>query len=203
MPCSIPVSSFRKPLIATLCLLGVASAAWAQNRPVPKPNILWLTCEDMSPHLGCYGEPAVRTPHIDRLAREGVRYTHAFSTSGVCAPSRSCLITGVYPSSLGTQFMRCKGTLPDFVRTYPDYLRQGGYYCTNNAKTDYNFDTPTSPWDESSRTAHWQNRPAVKPFFAVFNNEVTHESQYRKRGDEFEKLVTGLARERRHDPATV
>lgn len=171
--------------------------------PARRPNVLWLTCEDMSPHLGCYGEPLAKTPNLDRLARQGVRYSHAFSTSGVCAPSRSCLITGVYPGSLGTQFMRCRGTLPSFVRCFSEELRDQGYYCTNNVKTDYNFAPPASAWDESSKTAHWRNRPAGKPFFAVFNNTVTHEGQVRLRGEAFEKIVQSVPRSDRHDPAVV
>lgn len=195
-----------------LCFLMLGTAAWlcpfpesraAGQDTARRPNILWLTCEDMSPHLGCYGEQLAHTPHLDRLASEGIRYTHAYSTSGVCAPSRSCLITGVYPSSLGTQFMRCKGTLPDFVRCFPEYLRNVGYYCTNNVKTDYNFNPPASVWDESSNQAHWKNRPAGQPFFAVFNSTVTHESQIRLRGEAFEKIVRSLPRELRHDPAMV
>lgn len=168
-----------------------------------RPNILWLTCEDMSLTLGCFGDQDARTPNLDRLAGEGVRYTHAFSTSGVCAPSRSCLITGVYPSSLGTQFMRCQGTLPEFVRCFPEYLRGAGYYCTNNVKTDYNFSLPPTAWDESSRSAHWSNRPPGMPFFAVFNNTVTHESQLRLRGADFEKIVRTLPTAARHDPSRV
>jgi arylsulfatase A-like enzyme len=64
-----------------------------------KPNILWITCEDMSPRLSAYGDSTVPTPNIDRLAREGVRCTNMFSVSGVCAPSRSAIITGMYPTS--------------------------------------------------------------------------------------------------------
>lgn len=191
-------------LVFSLVALALVATAHAdETQPAKRPNILWLTCEDMSPNLGCFGDKLARTPNLDRLAAEGVRYSLAFSTSGVCAPSRSCLITGVYPSSLGTQFMRCKGTLPDFVRCYPEYLRDAGYRCTNNVKTDYNFDPKTPPWNESSRTAHWRGRKPGQPFFAVFNDEVTHESKCRLRGEEFEKLVSRLPRNQRTDPAKV
>ncbi len=144
----------------------------------PGPNILWITCEDMSPVLGCFGDAEARTPNLDRLATEGVRYTNAFSVAGVCAPSRSCLITGMYPPSLGTCHMRCKNPPPDHVRCFPAYLRGAGYYCSNNVKTDYNFDVPPDAWDDCSKTAHWRNRPDKnKPFFSVFNFTITHESQ--------------------------
>ena len=142
------------------------------------PNILWLTCEDTSPHLGCFGYPNATTPNLDRLAAQGARYTNAFSVSGVCAPSRSCLITGMYPNTLGTQHMRCNTPPPPHVRCFPEYLQQAGYYCTNNVKTDYQFDPPKSAWNECSRNAHWRNRPDKnQPFFAVFNQTITHESK--------------------------
>jgi len=141
------------------------------------PNILWISIEDISPHLGCYGEEFAITPNIDNFAKESVRYTRAFTVHGVCAPSRSGIITGMYPSSLGSCNMRCSALKPDSIRCFPEYLRQRGYYCTNNSKTDYNFKPPKQAWDESSGRAHWKNRPDGKPFFAVFNFTRTHESQ--------------------------
>ncbi len=142
------------------------------------PNILWLTCEDIGPHLGCFGHADATTPNLDRLAAEGARYINAFSVSGVCAPSRSCLITGMYPNTLGTQHMRCNTPPPPQVKCFPEYLQQAGYYCTNNVKTDYQFPPPASAWNECSKEAHWRNRPDKnQPFFAVFNQTITHESQ--------------------------
>lgn len=161
-------------------------------------NILWITVEDMSPRLGCYGDRTVPTPHVDRLAAEGVRYTNAFGVYGVCAPNRHALILGMYPTSTGAMAMRTsqrtsalseitdpellaiptyEATPPPEARCFPEYLRAAGYYSTNNAKTDYQFRPPLTAWDESSTTAHWRNRPrAGMPFFAVFNFTVTHES---------------------------
>ena len=151
----------------------------------PKPNILWLSCEDIGPHLGCYGQSGARTPVLDRLAADGIRYTRAFSVTGVCAPTRSSIITGVYPTTLGTMHMRAGGegvdrsikpVLAQRIRPFPACLREAGYYCSNNVKQDYNFDTPAGTWDESSDRAHWRNRPAPdQPFFAVFNFTGTHE----------------------------
>lgn len=168
-----------------------------------RPNILWITCEDMSPNLGCFGDPNAITPNIDRLAAQGVTYTRAFSVAGVCAPSRSCLITGVYPSSIGTHHMRCQGELPSFMRCFTEYLRDAGYYCSNNSKEDYNFRRSDDAWDESSRQAHWRNRESGQPFFSVFNFTTTHESQIRVNDETFANRTARLAPEQRHDPNEV
>ncbi len=160
-----------------------------------RPNILWITCEDITPSLGCYGDPAAVTPNLDKLAAEGVRYNNAFSIAGVCAPSRHALITGMYPTSTGGHNMR---TAPNLVEGLPDYgvvlppevkcfsewLRAAGYYCTNNLKTDYQFQAPVTAWDESSDNAHWRNRPPGKPFFSIINFITTHESRiWTQRGE--------------------
>jgi len=190
-------------LVTVLALVSFAGGGMMnESRAADRPNILWITYEDSSGNLGCYGDDYAITPNIDRLAAEGVRYTHAFATSGVCAPARSCLITGVYPSSMGTQFMRCMGTLPSFIRCYPEYLRDAGYYCTNSAKTDYNFKPAGEVWDESSGQAHWRRRPnAETPFFAVFNLTVTHESKTSARGKSYDALTASLTPDQRRDPA--
>jgi arylsulfatase A-like enzyme len=169
-----------------------------------RPNVLWLTCEDMSPNLGCYGDPDAVTPNLDAFAKTAVRYTHAFSVAGVCAPSRSCLITGMYPTTLGSHFMRCRAKLPEGVTTFTAYLRKVGYYCTNHVKQDYNFAaTPKEAWDESTNKAHWRNRGKGQPFFAVFNNVVTHESQIRAGEGAYRKNTARLTDAQRHDPAKV
>jgi arylsulfatase A-like enzyme len=168
-----------------------------------KPNILWITVEDMSSRLNSYGDSTINTPNINRLAREGVQYTNTYGTYGVCSPNRHTIITGMYPSTTGAMAMRTmkrtaaidkitdpellniplyEATPPAGVKCFTEYLRAAGYYCTNNYKTDYQFRTPITAWDENSREAHWRNRPDKnKPFFSVFNNEVTHESGIFKR----------------------
>ncbi|MDC0935393.1 sulfatase-like hydrolase/transferase [Pirellulales bacterium] len=146
------------------------------RREDPRPNILWISAEDISPHLGCYGDPHAITPNLDQLAKDGVRYSHAFTTAGVCAPCRSGIITGMYQTTLGTHHMRCRAKLPKHVRPFPTYLREAGYYTTNNSKKDYQFATPADTWDESSPKAHWRNRSKNQPFFAVFNFTGCHES---------------------------
>ncbi len=166
-----------------------------------RPNILWITCEDMSPNLGCYGDSYAVTPHLDRLAGGSVRYLNAYSVIGVCAPGRSTLITGMYASSIGTQHMRCQGMLPANARCFPEYLRDAGYYCTNNVKTDYNFTHPKGTWDESSPRAHWRKRSQGQPFFSVFNLTTTHESQIRLPEKEYLKRTAHFTSKERHDPA--
>ena len=146
-----------------------------QNQPDP-PNILWIVSEDNSPLLGCYGDEFAITPNLDRFAKEGVLYENAFATAPVCAPSRSTLITGVYPPSMGTHHMRSSNAIPGFIKFFPRYLREAGYYCTNNVKKDYNTIDQEVAWDESSDSATYRNRPTGKPFFAVFNVTTSHES---------------------------
>ena len=155
-----------------------------------RPNILWLSLEDTSPRFGCYGDPVAHTPNLDRLAAQGCRFPNAFSTAGVCAPSRSAIITGMYQTAIGAQHMRTahqnphapelptpyEAVPPPYVKCFPEYLRAAGYYCTNHVKTDYQFNPPITTWDDLSAQAHWRNRPQGAPFFAVFNRTVSHES---------------------------
>lgn len=154
-------------------------------------NFLWISLEDTSPRFGCYGDTIARTPNLDKLANEGRHYTKAFSTAGVCAPSRSAIITGLYQTSMGTHHMRTSHTNPNapemptpysavpphYVKTFTEYLRAAGYFCTNNSKTDYQFTPPFTAWDELGNHGHWRNRKNPdQPFFAVFNPTLTHES---------------------------
>jgi N-sulfoglucosamine sulfohydrolase len=186
--------------LSLLCLFALAAAAPAADRP----NVLWITCEDISPHVHCFGDAFAITPNLDRLAAEGVRYTNAFAPIGVCAPSRSTLVMGMWAPSVGTQHMRCQGTLPAGLKCYPDLLRAAGYYCTNNSKTDYNFagkNAERSRWDDCSTNAHWRNRPKGKPFVAVFNILTTHEGQIRMPAGA--RNAATLAPAERHDPAKV
>ena len=164
-------------LFFVFILLYSCTTRSTENQQVSeKPNILWITCEDITPMIGCYGDPLAHTPNIDNLASQGVLFKNAYSTAPVCSPARSCLVTGVYATSLGTQNLRSDFEIPEFIRTLPHILRDQGYYCSNNYKEDYNFYDSTI-WDESSHDAHWRNRPDGKPFFSVFNFETTHQSQ--------------------------
>ncbi len=160
-----------------------------EHLELPKrPNILWLVTEDLRPYLPMFGDSTVATPNLSRLAKEGVIYPNLFSTSGVCAPSRAAIATGMYPSSIGANHMRTTSNTEDTglpayeavpppeVKMISELLRVQGYYCTNNYKTDYQFKEPVTAWDESSPYAHWRNRDEGQPFFSVFNFTETHES---------------------------
>ncbi|HRK13105.1 MAG TPA: sulfatase, partial [Prosthecobacter sp.] len=161
-------------LLCTLALCQTLNAAG-------KPGILWLTSEDHSPHMGCYGDKIARTPNVDALAAKGMLFQKAWSVAPVCAPARTAIISGIYPSSSGGLHMRSMVSLPEDVRMYPAILREAGYYCTNNSKTDYNLRETGKVWDESSNKAHWKNRAEGQPFFAIFNSTKSHESQIRTR----------------------
>ena len=167
-----------------------ASAATAQSPA--KPNILWITCEDMGPHLHGCGDDYSVTPNLDQLMQRGLYYKNAWSNAPVCAPARTTIISGMYPPSLGAEHMRSEVRLAPGQKMYPQLLRDAGYYCTNNSKTDYNLTEPGKVWDESSPKAHWRNRAPGQPFFAIFNFTITHESQLRTRPHTW-----------KHDPAKV
>lgn len=162
-----------------LAAASAAHSSLARGATGARPNILWIVSEDNNPFIGAYGDKLAHTPVIDGLARHGILYRHAYSNAPVCAPSRFGILTGVLPESCApAQHMRADAKAAGILPTYPDLLRKSGYYVTNNAKTDYNCDIDAAAiWDDSSSKAHWKNRPAGKPFMAVFNLMTTHESQ--------------------------
>lgn len=163
-----------------------------QDLQLPEnPNILWLVAEDLSPYLPFYGDSTIETPNLSRLAKEGVCFDHFYSPAPVCAPARASIAMGMYPTRMAAGHMRTGGQiqyLPDGLVPYEaippagsrmmsEWLRMEGYYCTNQAKEDYQFTKTPTAWDESNNKAHWRNRNPGQPFFAIFNFGVTHESQ--------------------------
>lgn len=178
-----------RPLLLFFLLLFIPHAASRAEAP---PNILWLTSEDNGPQLGCYGDKYATTPNLDALAARGLRYNKAWSNAPVCAPARTTIISGRFPTGDGGEHMRSMVPLPAGTQLYPQLLRAAGYYCTNNSKEDYNLEKPEGTWDESSAKAHYKKRPAGQPFFAVFNTTISHESQIRTPGHK-----------RVHDPAAA
>ena len=151
------------------------SFASGQNK---RPNILWIIAEDLCPDLGCYGTRLVKTPNIDRLAGEGVRFTNAFATAPVCSATRSAFMTGMYQTSIGAHQHRTldKKPLPEPVKVITDYFRKAGYFTSNcregwtrPGKTDFNF-TVSKPFDGTD----WRQRRNGQPFFAQINFDETH-----------------------------
>lgn len=179
----------------TFCLaaiLGLSSQATIAADD-SRPNILWISAEDVGPQLGCYGDEYATSPNLDRLASQGAIFTRAFSHAGVCAVARSGIISGVYPVSIGSQHMRSRVAPPPEIKCFPEYLRAAGYWCTNRSKTDYNWDAPLTAWDENSpQSKDWRGREPGQPFFSVINLTVSHESKIRAN---YNKLD--------HDPADV
>jgi arylsulfatase A-like enzyme len=170
--------SFLAGGAATVAAMSTITAR-AEAAGGERPNFLWFLSEDCNPFIGAYGDPHARTPTLDRLAAEGVRYDTVYSAAPVCAPSRFTLLTGKYAESCGPAHnMRAIAKMPAWIRGFPEYLRAAGYYCTNNSKTDYNATIDmAATWNASSGSAHWRGRPAGAPFFAMFSNQSTHESR--------------------------
>jgi len=188
-------------LAFTLNVAAIERSSFADQRP----NILWISCEDISPNLGCYGDPHAITPNLDVLASEGVRFTRAFTPAGVCAVVRSSVITGMYAPAIGSQHMRSRIIPPVDVKCFTEYLRAAGYFCTNRAKTDYQFEPPLSAWDrQGPRHNDWRERPDPKqPFFSVVNLTVTHESQIRHSEQQHAEVIEAIGQESAHDPDRV
>lgn len=185
---------------AVLTLLSVLSfqlEPWSYPPPVAaadtaqaQPNILFLIAEDMSFRVGAFGDPVAVTPHLDQLAAEGVRYTNAFTTAGVCSPSRAALITGMHQISIGAQHMRTSNrpaggyrtVPPSHVKAFPELLRAAGYYTFTTSKLDYQFSGamvrsgPFTIWDAENDPQLWRGRQAEQPFFGMLNFQETHES---------------------------
>lgn len=166
------------------CCLVLALLLW-QVCPVSnllaleKPNIVWIMSEDNSKHyLKHFDETGAVAPNIEALAANGVTFDRAFSCGAVCSVARTTLITSVYAPRLATQYHRRIGLakMPGDWQMFPAYLRDAGYYTTNNSKKDYNAVEPKGVWDESSNKAHWKNRPDKKPFFHVQTYGQSHES---------------------------
>ena len=168
----------------SLFLLWLIGWACIPAGAATKPNILWLIAEDFGPALSCYGQKNVSTPNLDRLARDGVRYDHFYTTAPVCSPSRSAFMTGMYQTTIGAHQHRTpdKKPLPEGVRILPHWMRDAGYFTANvrklpdsfgfkgTGKTDWNFISPGTPFDSDE----WSELKSHQPFFAQINFQETH-----------------------------
>lgn len=195
-------------LLSILSLFFSNCTKTASKTEVKQPNIIWISAEDLSPRMAFYGDSTISTPHLDRLAKEGIVYTEAHTTAGVCSPARNAIITGMYQIATGGHNMRTMGSTypektglpksyssvpPPEVRCFPEYLRAAGYFTANYQKTDYQFDAPATVWDDIGKERTSYTWPTDKPFFTIFNYTTTHESQVWKRAEN----------KMRVDPATV
>lgn len=185
------------PWLALWLVLTVCSGARADDRL----NVVWIIGEDMGPELGCYGDPNARTPNMDRLASQGARFTRAFTHAPVCAPCRSGLITGQYPTRIGSHHMR--STLLKPPPMFTDYLRDAGYlvcWPTKSpfGKTDFNFALPPGCFDVLTDWS--QAVPRDRPFFGLFNITTSHESQIRAPAPAKARNLSRVTPEELHDP---
>ena len=167
----------NKHLTNSLVLSVFFTVCFGRSIAHDLPNILWITSEDNSPLLGCYGDGFATTPNLDKLASEGFLYTHAYANAPVCAPARNTIISGIYANSGGHSNMRSKYARGEQVEFLAEAMRRLGYYATNSVKTDYNTNVDKEIWDESSAEAHYKNAPKGMPWFAIFNTTISHESK--------------------------
>jgi arylsulfatase A-like enzyme len=184
---------------AALALLGLFTA---MAPAADQANIVYIALEDITPMMGCYGDTYAKTPVFDKLATEGIRYTHAYSVGPVCSVSRSSIVTGMYPTTLGTMHHRSNvGKPPAFLEMIPNQMRKVGYFTTNNAKTDYNIGG--AKWHQSNHKAHWRNRPDKnQAFFAKFDFHECHSSITKTAENVIVKQrLNRLKPEDFHDPA--
>lgn len=170
------VHSFGIYLLAALMLAGCSSKTRSAQVPVERPNILWITIEDWSPDLSCYGTKGIHTPHVDQLAAEGIRYETAFSTAPVCSPSRSAMMTGFHQNYIGANQHRTrnKQALPYGIKPIPQLFEEAGYFTTlMSRKTDVNFlpDTRDGLFMDDK---DWTGRAPGQPFFARITFQDTH-----------------------------
>lgn len=194
------LSGVLLPLVSATSAASAANPAAGVAEPLAeeaadvslraRPNVLLLFAEDMSSRVNAFGDSVAVTPNLDRLAREGVRFTNVFAASSTCGPSRASLLTGVHAIATGSQHMRTssrpagayRSVPPPEVKAFPERLRAAGYYTFTEGKLDYQFSGvqngsgPFTIWDDDGSGAGWSGRAPAQPFFGLINLFVTHES---------------------------
>ncbi|NRB46857.1 MAG: sulfatase-like hydrolase/transferase [Saprospiraceae bacterium] len=187
-----------------LCFVGLCFSCTSpsESSDLPPPNIIWLVAEDISPALGCYGDSLAKTPNIDAIASKGILYHKAYATAPICAPARSCLITGLYATAMGTQHLRSEIPFSKQLQTLPEHLAKAGYFTSNRNKTDYNFD-PEGRWEHwSGSLAPWRKRTSDRPFFSFINVGPSHEGSVNNE-KRYEEIAATLGKDRLTDPNQV
>jgi uncharacterized sulfatase len=158
---------------------------------VDRPNFVWLLSEDNSKHYLKHFDPdGAPAPNIEKMAANGLTFDRAFSCAPVCSVARTTLATACYAPRIGTQYHRKSkvAPLPPGQKMWAAYLRQAGYYTTNNSKTDYNVEGIKDAWDMSSKKAHWRNRKdKSQPFYHMQTHGVSHESSLHFKKGVFDK----------------
>ena len=168
-----------------------------------RPNFLWINTHDVSAwHLGCYGDAYAKTPNLDKLAAEGIRYTNAFTAGPICSPSRTSIFTSMHPTTVGTHHHRSFAIRPEFIQLLPQYLMKSGYISTQ-INTDINTYINSDEWAQYLKPEDlWQKRPKDKPFFAVFSFGESHASTFKLTPEEVRRQRSNLLQEEElHDPA--
>lgn len=189
---------FDKKIVLLFIFTVLLFSCGEKEEKKETPNIVWLVSEDNSKHyLKLYDEGGASMPNVEALAEKGIVFNNAFSNAPVCSVARSTIISGCYAPRVGTQYHRRMklAPMPEGLKMFPEYLREAGYYTTNNAKEDYNFIKSDSVWDESSKEATYKDRRPGQPFFHVQNFHSTHEGQLHFTKTQMDTTVTKTSTE--------
>jgi len=189
-------------ITAVILFLAAGCSQQQKSKTTERPNIVWIVTEDMNPILGCYGDKVAKTPNIDKLAETGVVFQHAYASAPICAPARSCLITGVYPTSMGTPHLRQEQTIPEWLKPFPKILSENGYFTSNQNKTDFNFSSEGVFDYHKADLYPWRQRTEGQPFFSFFNIGDTHEGQSNST-ENYQRVTANLSPEQFTSPDSV
>ena len=189
-------------ITAVILFLAAGCSQQQKSKTTERPNIVWIVTEDMNPILGCYGDKVAKTPNIDKLAETGVVFQHAYASAPICAPARSCLITGVYPTSMGTPHLRQEQTIPEWLKPFPKILSENGYFTSNQNKTDFNFSSEGVFDYHKADLYPWRQRTEGQPFFSFFNIGDTHEGQPNST-ENYQRVTANLSPEQFTSPDLV
>jgi len=173
-------SHYLQLVVFSILLLQISCST--KDRTGQKPNILWIVADDLGTDLGCYGDSLVYTPNLDAFAKQSILFENCHTVSAVCSPSRSAMITGMYPVSINCHQHRTrpqvKKQLPNNVKVITEYFKNAGYFTFNGSvndknkpgKQDYNFKTNYKIYDGTD----WNQRKPNQPFFGQIQIHYPH-----------------------------